>query len=91
MISDEMKQKIIGMLDLGDVVDAKAVIILMSNGVQLQGVANGHEELGPTERVDLVAYLMKRLEISLADIEDTVGLSDEYRYMLSAISRGRLY
>lgn len=91
MIQEPKRQKIIEMLDMGNIYDPKAVVVLMSNGAGLQGVAIGHDELDSTEKVDLVAYLMKRLDINLDDIEETTQLADETRFMLNKIARGRIY
>ena len=90
-MQNETKQKIIEMIEMSDCVDPITIIVLMSNGARLQGVASGYKELGVTERVDLVAYLMNKLEIKLEDIEQTAHLSDENRYMLSQVVRGRIY
>lgn len=85
------RTRIIEMLDLCEIQDPKAVLILVTDGHRIGGVAVDHDLLKSTEKVDLVAYLMKKLEVTLEDIEETVELSDENRFMMNRIAKGRIF
>jgi hypothetical protein len=86
------REQIIKMLDKSNLIyDPKAVIVLMTDGARLQGIAVDHETLNPTEKVDLVAYLLKKLEITLDDIEETTELASENRFMLNRITKGKIF
>lgn len=69
--------------------DVKSIMIIASNGKFMQGIAKGLESLGRIDKVDLVVYLLKHLEITIEDIEDAKELSDETKLMLKIIKKGR--
>ena len=90
MIDEDQQQRIIKMLNTIDIPHPKTIVLLMSNSLSLQGGIMGLDELDNTKKVDLVAYLIQRLEITLTDIEETIELNDEHRYMMNLIKTRRL-
>lgn len=55
---------------------------LFSDGMDIQGLSLGLNKLSPEDKVDLAAYLIKHLGIDFSDIENTIQLSDENKYMV---------
>ena len=90
MINKDQQRRIIKMLNTIDIPHPKTIVILVSDTLELQGAIMGAIHLDQTKKVDLVAYLIKRLGITLTDIEETIELSDEHRYMMNLIKTRRL-
>ena len=70
-----------------DVYEPVAYVLLVSNGVNFQG-GGQIEKLDPVDRVDLVCYLIRQLDITLDDLEAKNQLDDEITLMQSIMSKG---
>lgn len=70
--------------------DPIACIVLMSNKRDMVGAQLGVEELDPADKVDLVAYLIKHLEITEENIKEAVRLSGETKSMMRMIREGKI-
>ena len=64
--------------------------LLASDGYTMAGASSGLDLLKNVDKVDLVAYLIKHLDITLDDIEEAIQLSDETRFMMRRIKRDRI-
>jgi hypothetical protein len=61
------------------------VILLFSNLQKYGGMGIGVNLLDRSDMVDLVSYLIRKLEITVDDIEEHDALSDEIKYMMKKV------
>jgi len=79
----EETRKLLGQITMQPI----SCFCLFSDGMVIQGFSVGLERLLPEDKVDLAAYLIKKLGIDFSNIEHTIQLSDETKYMARLAKR----
>lgn len=62
-----------------------SAILVVSNGINLQGFAYNLDKISITDKVDMIAYLLKHMDITDTAIKECKKLDEENKDMLKVI------
>ena len=80
---NEKEMKIIhGVIDtFNEDIKPVACIYVCSNGEAYRGMGYGDNKLSNIDKLDIILYLIKKMNVNIDDIEDLKQMNDEIKYM----------